>query len=314
MSISLMSRVSRRPACRLLALSLSSLLLAACGGEEQATPAATPPPAAEVETAAATPDTPKGLDYAFYKEAVEPIFLRNRGGFVGSDTSCVACHTSQANAPLGLQPLTLEDGNAFWTEEQSQQNFANVAMLVNPSDPASSRLLLAPLAPTAGGERHSGGIFWDSPDHSEYRVMAEWITTGSPDAGAESIVDLDFDFFRSCVQPVFVNPIENAMPCAECHSGEFAVEPPEGSYWTMEQSQQAFEDLVYLVDPGRPDSSRFLHKPLHPNAGGDLMHNGGRRWFSPDDPERQALAAWVSGEARGSECPAPLQYDFPPRP
>ena len=51
-------------------------------------------------------DTPKGLDYEFYKESIEPIFIRYRGGFVGSDTACVACHTVQANAPLGLVAFT----------------------------------------------------------------------------------------------------------------------------------------------------------------------------------------------------------------
>ena len=76
---------------------------------------------------------------------------------------------------------------------------------------------------------------------------------------------------------------------------------------------QAFNDLVYLIDPGRPDSSRFLHKPLHPDAGGDLMHNGGRRWFSKDDPERVALEDWVNGNASGSQCPPALQFDYPPR-
>ena len=288
-------------------MAICCALLAGCG-EEGPTPQNE---TAAVSTGAA--DTPKGLDYAFYKQAVEPIFMRPRGGYIGSDAGCVACHTSQANAPLGLQPLTLEGDEVLWTEAQSRQNFENVAMLVNPADPASSRLLMAPLAPAAGGERHSGGIFWDNTDHSEYKIIAEWIATGSPDAGADAIVEADFEFFRSCVQPIFVNPIENAMPCAECHSGEFAVEPPENSYWTEAQSRQAYEDLVYLIDPGRPDSSRFLHKPLHPDAGGDLMHNGGRRWFSKDDPERRALEDWVRGEATGAQCPPALQFDFPPR-
>ena len=258
-------------------------------------------------------DTPKGLDYEFYKESIEPIFIRYRGGFVGSDTACVACHTVQANAPLGLVALTEDNGEVHWTEEQSRQNFENVAMLVDPSDPESSRLLLAPLSPTAGGERHSGGIFWNSTDHSEYRLFADWIATGDPTASADPVVDVDFEFFRSCVQPIFVNPIDNAMPCTECHSGVFAIPPPANAYWTEEQSRIAFEELIYLIDPGRPDSSRFLHKPLHPNAGGDLMHNGGRRWYSKDDPERQALASWIRGDSVGSQCPSALQFDNPPR-
>lgn len=290
-----------------------TVLLVGCGGETESTSTSSPA-LVQDGAASATSLATKGLDFEHYLEVVEPIFMRHRGGFVGSDTSCVACHTVQANAPLGLQPLTLEDGDVFWTNAQSWQNFQNVAMLVNPGAPETSRLLLAPLAPAVGGERHSGGIFWDSTDSAEYRAIAEWIAGGSPDAGAEPLVEVDFEFFRSCVQPIFVNPLENAMPCVECHSGEFAVPPPENSYWTVEQSRQAFESLLYLIDPGRPDSSRFLHKPLHPNAGGDLMHNGGRRWYSQDDPERQALAAWVSGEASGTSCPSALQFDNPPGP
>ena len=99
---------------------LSKILLAAltvflvgCGESE------TPPAVTQDGTASATSLATKGLDFEYYLEVVEPIFQRHRGGFVGSDSSCVACHTVQANAPLGLQPLTLENGNVFWTEQQS---------------------------------------------------------------------------------------------------------------------------------------------------------------------------------------------------
>ena len=48
-----------------------SLLLLACSPEHNS----------EIGTAAqSTADTPKGLDYAFYMAAVEPLFLRPRGG------------------------------------------------------------------------------------------------------------------------------------------------------------------------------------------------------------------------------------------
>ncbi len=299
-----------------LLLPLIAVTVAGCGeqateqsSEQESAPAA-------VQTAANTEvsDTLKGLDYELYKETVEPIFIRYRGGFVGSDTACVACHTVQANAPLGLEPLTKENGEVFWTEAQSRTNFANVAMLVNPAAPETSRLLQAPLAPLAGGMSHSGGIFWASKDDAEYQTIASWIATGDPNSPVDPLVEVDFEFFRACVQPIFVNPIENAMPCIECHSGEFAIPPPENSYWSVEASQLEFTALLNYVDPGRPEYTRFLHKPLHPNAGGDLMHNGGRRWFSKEDPERQALEAWVRGEATGDQCPAPLQFDYPPRP
>ena len=299
------------PTTRCFAIALLTVLVIGCGEQESA-----PSTSQTIQTsdAAVTRDTPKGLDFEFYKESVEPIFIRYRGGFVGSDTACIACHTVQANAPLGLVALTEENGEVYWTEEQSRTNMENVALLVNPSAPETSRILMAPLAPTAGGEAHSGGIFWDSANHSEYRIISQWIATGNPNAGAEPTVDIDFEFFRSCVQPIFVNPIENAMPCIECHSGQFAIPNPDNSYWTLEQSRQSFEELMTFVDPGRPDYSRFLHKPLHPDAGGDLMHNGGRRWYSQDDPERRALENWVRGDAVGDQCPPALQFDYPPRP
>lgn len=302
----------RNPIRLCLLITFSTII--GCSDQESAAPTATASEAMQTASDTVTRQTAKGLDYEFYKESVEPIFIRYRGGFVGSDTACVACHTVQANAPLGLEPLTQENGEVFWTEAQSQINFANVAMLVNPSDPESSRLLQAPLAPIVGGASHSGGIFWDTKDHSEYRLIREWIASGDTNATADPLVEVDFEFFRACVQPIFVNPIDNAMPCTECHSGQFAIPPPLDAYWTVAQSQLAFEEILSFVDPGRPDYSRFLHKPLHPNAGGDLMHNGGRRWYSTDDPERQALEAWVAGEASGTVCPAPLQFDNPPRP
>ena len=157
---------------RCLALSLFPALILGC--REQASAPSTSS-TVQNSDAVVSRDTPKGLDFEFYRESVEPIFIRYRGGFVGSDTACVACHTVQANAPLGLVALTEENGQVYWTEEQSRTNMENVALLVNPSNPETSRILMAPLAPTAGGEAHSGGIFWDSTDHSEYRLIREWI-------------------------------------------------------------------------------------------------------------------------------------------
>ncbi|HBP99621.1 MAG TPA: hypothetical protein DD672_03980, partial [Gammaproteobacteria bacterium] len=83
---------------KLAILTMTGLLLASCGEESPS------PQSALSESSISVPNTPKGLDYAFYKEAIEPIFMRPRGGYIGSDAGCVACHASQANAPLGLQP------------------------------------------------------------------------------------------------------------------------------------------------------------------------------------------------------------------
>jgi hypothetical protein len=60
--------------------------------------------------------------------------------------------------------------------------------------------------------------------------------------------------------------------------------------------------ITRLVVPGNPVESRFLLKPLHPDAGGSYAHNGVRRWQSRDDPEWQMLAGWVRGEKKGTSC------------
>ncbi|MEX1198236.1 MAG: hypothetical protein WEB57_10290 [Pseudohongiellaceae bacterium] len=252
-----------------------------------------------------------GLDFEYYRDVVEPLFLRPRGGFVSSESACVSCHTDQATTPMPLlTPQVDSNRRMFWSEEQSLENFESVSRLVNTESPQDSRLLRAPLSPVAGGRRHTGGAFWESEDSSEYRLISNWIESASgSNEVAEIPVEVDFEFFRNCVQPIFINPIEGAVPCAQCHGGEFAVPPsPRSSTWTVEQSRAAFDDFRYFLEPGYPEQSRFMFKLLHPDAGGDLMHNGGRRWFSADDPERQALASWIRGEYTGSECPAPLQF------
>ncbi|MQA92236.1 MAG: hypothetical protein GEU90_18755 [Gemmatimonas sp.] len=254
------------------------------------------------------------LDFAFYRENIEPIFIRPRGGFVGGEAPCASCHTFQTTTPLKLQPLQVDGTRAYWTEAQSRLNFQVVSRLVTPQDPDNSRLLRKPLAEDAGGvPDHTGGKFWESKDNPEWQIIAEWVRSAPTTVVVSEPVAPDFEFFRSCVQPIFVNPISNAVACAECHSGGgrmgFGQRPPEGrTTWTEEESRQSYEALIQFIEPGHPELSRFLHHPLAVGAGGDFMHNGGRRWASKSDGEWQALAAWIRGEARGGSCPAGMQF------
>ena len=150
---------------------------------------------------------PEGLDFAFYRENVEPIFYASRGDFLPpepGEPACVMCHTWQANTPLMLESLEEnDDGSVYWTEAQSRANFEVVSRLVTPGDPENSRLLQTPLSPQAGGSpMHTGGKFWDSQDNPEWQTLAEWVQTGSPTT-AQAVPEVDFEFFRSCVQPIF---------------------------------------------------------------------------------------------------------------
>lgn len=251
----------------------------------------------------------QGLDFDFYRDNVEPIFIRSRGDFLPPDPgepACVMCHTWQANTPLNLEPLEEdENGGVYWTETQSRLNFEVVSRLVAPGDPENSRLLRKPLSGAAGGTpSHTGGKFWASREDPEWQVIAEWVR---PATGPTPFApEVDYEFFRTCVQPIFVNAVPGSLPCTECHSegaAAFVQGIPEGrSFWNEEESRRNFQIVTRLIAPGYPTQSRLLMHPLHPDGGGDYAHNGVRRWMSQDDPEWRMLAEWVRGERTGTGC------------
>ena len=118
---------------------------------------------------------------------------------------------------------------------------------------------------------------------------------------AAQSAQLDFEYFKSEVQPIFLEKKVGFTRCVVCHSDGgrvgFLQELEAGATtWTDEQSRLNFEAVSRLVAPGEPLSSRLLMHPLEPDAGGDEFHNGGRQFTSQDDPWFQTLAAWVRGE------------------
>lgn len=121
--------------------------------------------AASSSSATASSATP-ALDFAFFRDRVQPIFLARRG----EHARCVACH----GPPLGL--VRLRAGATSWTEDESRRNFESLKRLVAPGDPLASRLLMHPLAPAAGGDPfHTGGKHWTSQSDPEWQVLAAWV-------------------------------------------------------------------------------------------------------------------------------------------
>jgi hypothetical protein len=122
-------------------------------------------PAAGAAAAAARP-----LDFDFFKARVQPMFMAKRTGLV----RCTQCHTRGTGSGFALQPLA--EGAAAWTEEQARKNFESASRQVVPGEPASSRLLMHPLARTAGGDPfHGGGKHWASQDDPEWQTLAAWV-------------------------------------------------------------------------------------------------------------------------------------------
>ena len=112
---------------------------------------------------------------------------------------------------------------------------------------------------------------------------------------------LDFDYYKTNVEPIFLERKAGFTRCVVCHSEGgrvgFLEELGRGAEsWTEEQSRRNFDAIKRLVVPGDPQASRLLMHPLEPEAGGDEFHNGGRQFSSQDDPWFKTLVAWVSGE------------------
>ena len=108
------------------------------------------------------------LDYQFFKDRVQPIFLHKKPG----NARCLVCHRSGAVAYL--QPLS--PGATTWDEEQSRKNFEAVKRFVVPGNPLKSKLLMHPLAEEAGGDDfHGGGHHWASQNDPEWQTLAAWV-------------------------------------------------------------------------------------------------------------------------------------------
>ncbi len=75
---------------------------------------------------------------------------------------------------MHIQPLA--EGSATWSEDDARSNFNIARAYVVPGNPDASRLLLHPLAETAGGDHHhDGGEHWTSKDDPEWQTLAAWV-------------------------------------------------------------------------------------------------------------------------------------------
>jgi hypothetical protein len=122
-----------------------------------------------------------------------------------------------------------------------------------------------------------------------------------------STAALDYEVFKTQVQPILTTARKGNARCIACHSrggGNSYLEelPPGSTTYTEEQSRRNFERVQRLVVPGEPLKSLLLINPLAEDAGGSHWHGGGKHWQSQDNPEWQVLAAWVRGTSTRSEA------------
>jgi hypothetical protein len=110
---------------------------------------------------------------------------------------------------------------------------------------------------------------------------------------------LDYEYFKTKVQPIFLAKREGHTRCVSCHSKgtpmRFQALSPGATTWNEEQSRRNFAAVQARVMPRDLASSKLLVHPLLSEGGGDFYHSGGKHWNSFLDPEWQTLANWVCG-------------------
>jgi hypothetical protein len=133
-------------------------------------------------------------------------------------------------------------------------------------------------------------------------AAAALIAASAPRMASQAAApELNYDFFKTRVQAVFLEKRPTHTRCYVCHAESnngFRLErlSAGAATWSEEQSRKNFEMASKLVNAGDPDHSRLLMQPLAPEAGGNVFHSGGRQFESKDDPNWKTLAAWVNGQ------------------
>ena len=179
--------------------------------------------------AAQTPASAPTLDFDFFKTRVQPIFLAERPGHA----RCIACHGS--GTPLRLQPLA--PGQTTWTDEESRKNFDAVRRLVVPGS-AKSRLLMHPLAESAGGDfYHNGGKHWSSQNDAEWLTIKAWVM-GTRSRPAPNAI-------RGSFRPT--------APATTCIS---SIPPPTRSLGSFVASRPATAPALLLTAAGSTSATR----------------------------------------------------------
>lgn len=119
---------------------------------------------------------------------------------------------------------------------------------------------------------------------------------GTP-AAATGPRGLDFETFKTKVEPIFLARRGDHARCYACHSQGTPLRlqelSPGATRWNDEQSQKNFQAMQRVVVPGQPKLSRLILMPLEHEAGGTEFHPGGKHFTSMDDPEVKTLVAWI---------------------
>jgi|SRR5579862_1905224 len=130
------------------------------------------------------------------------------------------------------------------------------------------------------------------------KTLARLTIAAAVAASFISAQSLDYETYKTKVEPIFLKKRPDHARCVVCHAGAangLRLQPlaPGATTWTEAQSRQNFETVSKLVNPTNLMESPILKHPLAQAAGGDDFHSGGRQFASQSDPDWKAIADWA---------------------
>ena len=115
-------------------------------------------------------------------------------------------------------------------------------------------------------------------------------TLGQQPAPPAAASALNYEFFKTKVQPIFLAKRPGHARCIACHGSGTPVAPAAALAGKHDLERRGVAQEL-RGDPagGCPGSlkSRLLVHPLEEQAGGDFYHSGGKHFSSQNDPEWQ---------------------------
>jgi hypothetical protein len=202
---------------------------------------------------------PPQADFGTFESAVNPV--------LGKNCAASNCHGSPTNS------LHLTCGE---TREQVRWNYFAAQDYVS-SEPPLSEIVRRPLAASAGGTFHEGGVVFSSSGDPEYQALLDWATEkGGPTNVSTSP---GFEFFTDRVQPMLVR---RGCMMLGCHSSamfhDYRLRGGSGGHFGLPATRKNYEltlEQLALESPN-PEASRLIRKNLIPAPSGPgILHRGG---------------------------------------
>src|SRR5207248_1006343 len=179
------------------------------------------------------------------------------------------------------------------SDDRSKFNFLEARQYVAPSPvpgTENSLILLKPLAPSAGGLSHTGGIFFANKDDQNWKNIAAWAAEVGPQISGRTL-SVGEQFFRDSVMPVL---LKRGCALEACHSpgsaNDFKLRAgtPGGffSQFALDFNYNEARNNFLVADIPDPRQTRIMKKPVIQAAKGGMgvIHRGGPPKQPPEEP------------------------------